>query len=719
MPREKSIFKLVDKYIESIEQREVKMNFRIYFATVLFIVLFALGCSSGSPGGDGIIPGNDEADYRSADGLSNINILGLYNVVINPSSGTVEAVPGRMADGVLNILGYLEPPPSQNLSVDFETLEIDQYFNMVSVDIVLTNPLDTDLFTGFEVRGVVFGPEVTNADGKTRWLNPEEFSGMPWGYQDGLLGTPDSYANFERLHNGYKLFTDAYPSPIMLEDMRMFDDPYAHWLDGEIEPEDTYFKPQEVKRAHYELDFGDDPGDFLIFNYAIIANYAFPDGGSWEPSDFPLEAHCPEPFLVTVEVYDNDFYYGMSGDGGDVTLGVRVYDWRDPDANHVTIESQGLGIAQTSSTACIPDDNGISSVYIFEDVPGAPTSYGWHKLNVTITDPLTYGEGYFLGSMPQSHLLYGENITVLYETEMEIRYFEDDIQCRQLGLIGYDDSSGEGEGVAAYNIYVNIGDDTPVDYVELDTTALGLGIQTAYSTKGGWGYVFPVNNDIGLDPGPVSVDYTIHLQGGGEISNNGSIYIVDGIPDPMFTYSVDYGSYGTIGGIDYTGSDFTLAGFEVDLTFLSDGVDTDIDEFRWIVVATTNTPVSPFIGTNYILPCPNDDPSPQDLPYYWTNAEAPSYDLSSVGEPPNIALRVLHLRPGASVNMSGHPAWMHLEAILVGVRNGADDVLLQSVHIAWIYETVMQGGMIYNGLPGGSNYARDIIARDFPDYNFQ
>ena len=49
-----------------------------------------------------------------------------------------------------------------------------------------------------------------NPDGYSRWWNPAEFpnNGTIFGYNDGLLGAPDSYADYNNTLNGYKYFCD-------------------------------------------------------------------------------------------------------------------------------------------------------------------------------------------------------------------------------------------------------------------------------------------------------------------------------------------------------------------------------------------------------------------------------------------------------------------------------------------------------------------------------
>jgi hypothetical protein len=135
--------------------------------------------------------------------------FGLWNIVIDKATGSVDVTEIRNGNKIINVLGFMEPPPFVNLNIDWGTLVIDPPTNTIAVDVIFTHPfVGLDEFTGFDVRGVVFGPEVTNCDGLTVIPSPEYFTGEPFGYMDGALGAPDSYANYHGLA-GYKYFADG------------------------------------------------------------------------------------------------------------------------------------------------------------------------------------------------------------------------------------------------------------------------------------------------------------------------------------------------------------------------------------------------------------------------------------------------------------------------------------------------------------------------------
>jgi len=679
-----------------------------------------MGCSGGSSDGNPAIPDDGQGIQKSAAGKSNLAVLGFYTVCIDKAAGTIEAVPHREAQDVLNVLGFLEPPPYENLTIDFDTLEFDPVENYVGVDVILTHPLNKSFFTGFEVRGVVFGPEVTNADGATRWMNPTEFSGMPYGYQDGALGAPDYYANYENLYNGYKLFCDAYPSPMYEGD----------WDGGDVEiwdtfdPLDTYFSAGESKSAHYDLDFGVDPGDFMIFNYAIIANYAFPGGsGPWSPEDFPLNAHCPEPFLIGVELYENESYWDPPyGAGGTILMGVRVYDWTNPEANDVMISAPELGIPMALPTEYVPGDDGISGVYLFDlDVLNGD-GVGYYPLTITVTDPMTYGGAYFLGAMPATHDLYGEPISVTIDSPVYLRDVDIFIDHGQAGYLTYDIPSGEGAGHAGYGFMVEWAG-IEVSSVMLETGVLGDGVEYAFERKGEGGFIFHLNNDVGMEPGEYAMNYNVHFMNGHDVTGVAFAAVIDKAaePDPIFTHSVTYGDYGNIGDIDLYAVTDAVCGINYDKKF-KPKKDTDCDEYRWIQVISTNDPVTAGAPGSYVDPYGNDGtPAESGDPYYWNDAEAASENTAADGKPGNPKFWDKPRRPTHLIPCKLKYAWWHAELALVCVRNGKPDKVLRSEHIYFFKDkkTGKVDSGSYDGKDGGSKHFRETLKKDFPDYEFE
>jgi len=678
---------------------------------VLFLIL---GCSGGSHDGDSILPDNGKTNLpKEALGKSNLGMLAFYTVSIDRGTGAIEAVPHRGAQDVLNVLGFLEPPALENLTIDFKSLEVDPAGNYVGVDVILTHPLDSNYFTGFEVRGVVFGPEVTNADGSTRWLNPSDFSDLPWGYTDGMLGTPDSYAHYADTYNGYKLFTDAYPMPMRDADWNGEED-VSGWDNFDLH--DTSFGAGESKSAHYDLDFGDDPLDFLIFNYAVIANYAFPTGpGPWNPEDFPLNAHCPEPFLIGVEMYDNESYWDMGAAGGHISMGVRVHDWVNPTADVVQVSIPGLGIPAALPSSFIPCDDGISGVFLFDLAVTSGSGVGYYPMTVRVTDPMTYGQAYFLDGMPTSHSLYNEHISVTISTQILLNDVDIFVDPYQMGYLYYDSGTSEGGGHAAYAIRVEW-PGIKINSVELDTTKIGMGVQFAYAPKGDAGYIFPLNNDADIKPGKYAIQYAVHFANGwNEFGDDEiEIYYPPQVPPPVKMIPVAYG--GGIGSIHLNTFAEATCGVNINKTFESNGTPNDCAEYQWIQVITTNAPLNGGSDGGYVDPNPNDDGEP----FYWTDDESDDHNTAGAGQKRNPAFSDAPRRPASNIPPNPDPTWWHAELILVCVRLGQPDVLLNSEHYFYFKHadgTVDSGQ--YEGEDGGSEHARGVIGGEFPGYDFE
>ncbi len=688
------------------------------FSLVLLFAIFIYGCSSGA---GGINPGEPGSGIRdAASGKSNLMLCGFYTVTIDRSSGEVDLVPHRRVQGALNVLGFMEPPPLEDLTIDFDSLEIDPAGNYVGVDVILTHPMDDSFFTGFEVRGVVFGPEVTNADGATRWLNPAEFSSLPWGYQDGLLGAPDYYAHYDHLYNDYKLFTDSYPDPVLQSVWNG-----EPWYDGDVDPLDTSFQAGESKSAHYDLDFGDDPGDFLIFNYAILANYAFPPGdGPWAPEDFPVNAHCPEPFMVAVEMYENDSFWDPPyGAGGTMHMGVRVFDWVQPEGNSALVSIPGLGINNASPISYTQDSgNELSWVFEFELNVTTGSGVGFYPMFVSVTDAMTYGEGYFLDGMGASHPLYNEPISMSIETQAKLNGTDIFVDPYVIGYLTYDDTAGEGKGHAMVDIRVDwpgIG----VNSVELDASALGKGVMIATATKGEGNYIFHLDNDAGVTPGDINMGFTVHFSNFTDF-NDIVLLVIHPFPwppgGPLNSIPVAHPEYGGIGTIYLDFFKEATCGVNMGKHFEPNSTTTDCAEYRWIQVITTDAPIHPAAGNSYVDPWPNDDPLGIPNPYYWTDGEAADANISSPFGTPSAAFSDGPRRPKEEIPPNPDPTTWHAELILVCVRPGLPDVLLHS-ETYWFQKhsdgTVDSG--IADGVDGGSEHARDVLRSDFGGYLFE
>ncbi len=197
----------------------------VAFTLIVAAAMLILGCSGGNA--VPVTPGNEmiaEAAWNTQ--KDNYILWGLWQFKADPEAQTLEAVQLRGADTHLNALRFLEPPAYAYLTI--ENLQFNG--NVIDVDIGLRHPfLGLDKFTGFDVCGVLISngsvsgfddpalimtgtgdTRLLNPDGYTRWWNPAEFphGGTMYNYIDGLLGSPDAYADYNSTINAYKYFSD-------------------------------------------------------------------------------------------------------------------------------------------------------------------------------------------------------------------------------------------------------------------------------------------------------------------------------------------------------------------------------------------------------------------------------------------------------------------------------------------------------------------------------
>ncbi len=166
------------------------------YILVCFSLLTALGCSSASSPIEPFIDGNHAQNKDISGGTG---LWGIFEFAVDLENHDLQIAELRNSDNTLNVLSFLEPPKHAYVTYDSGTLIIEPAQNYVGVDVILTNPFVTpkNRFMGFDVRGLVIGPNVLNADGCTPLMNPTEFEGEPYGYVDGLLGSPNSAVGYD------------------------------------------------------------------------------------------------------------------------------------------------------------------------------------------------------------------------------------------------------------------------------------------------------------------------------------------------------------------------------------------------------------------------------------------------------------------------------------------------------------------------------------------
>ncbi len=312
---------------------------------VMIFASLIIGCSGS---GNAIAPENKDVGIAQEPALSSHSPWGLWQFACNPAAGTVEYVEMRDAQLHLNALKFLEPPANLYL-----TLESPPHYtgNVLTIDIGLRHPfLGMNTYTGFDACGILIADasyhpsekpglliggegdtRITNADGYSRWWNPTEFpynAAQPIsGYIDGLLGVPDSVADFSGILNSYKYFCDELDDP---------DDPMS-----DIDPESrgVFSAGQKnVRTYRIELD------NSYIFNYAIDACWAQPVDPNPPievPDDFGENANRPEAWNISVHEIDNSLFYDVDEQegGGSAQLSIDVYDWFNAEMNTVSIYS--------------------------------------------------------------------------------------------------------------------------------------------------------------------------------------------------------------------------------------------------------------------------------------------------------------------------------------------------------------------------------------------
>jgi len=317
-------------------------GFTTLFAALLVGTLLVSCSTSNSPV---ITP--DPLPREASDISSSHMLAGLYQFYVDPATQTFEYTQMRYSSMHLNVLVFLEPQPLLYLTIEGGVIFDFENYTM-QCDIGLTHPfLGLNEFAGFDVKGICIsradladdtpstllkmpGPStlrLTNADGYSRMWNPDEFPFDPdhhlFTYKDGMLGSPDSYGQYDAQLNGYKYFCDSLGPG----------DPVASMdLDQR-----GLFSPGAKNVRTYMLSIPQG----LIFNYAIDANWEFPKGPApWEvPDAYSLSANSPEAYNIECDI-TGTMYSGNYGSNMD--LSISVYDHQPGTVQYVFVESKYL-----------------------------------------------------------------------------------------------------------------------------------------------------------------------------------------------------------------------------------------------------------------------------------------------------------------------------------------------------------------------------------------
>jgi len=377
---------------------------------ILILILSAsMGCASGDPVApdDCMLSETPAVSGHTASSVSARHLWGVWDIGINTGTGEVDIVPARQAELHVNALALLEPPPMMDLTIDTDTLVVDIPANYCSVDVLLTHPFPgLDEYTGFDVRGIVLmpgsdlqysdwslvlssesDPHLINADGYTRWWNPREFP-MPglFGFNDGLIGKPGGAGLFTATVNGYKLFANGLGALDEISDM----------------PTDLRgaFTAGAANRRNFEISFGENPKDWLTFQYAVDASWVEPvDPFSPDvPEDFPLSANAIEGYHTEVrEVSNNLWWLDGIGMGGSLVMEVDIYSWRLDEIKQVAFDAPSI-ISSPATGVKIPGSGGDPddppySTWMIEVLPETIESSGTKDFVITAQTEAEYNQG--------------------------------------------------------------------------------------------------------------------------------------------------------------------------------------------------------------------------------------------------------------------------------------------------------------------------------------
>jgi len=313
----------------------------ILLSCVLTATLGFYGCSGGSDPVAADMSSHLTPDISRVSSSSRI-LWGVYEVTLDPISGTAEVIAPRSAEFTCNVTNFLQPPMSTHLIdiiIDEQLTDFDTGYVVCHVSLSHPFPWEKK-FRGFDVRGIVMGGgsdgldydqhmihagendlTLLNADGYTRWWNASEFItyGNLFGYIQGKLATPDFHPSATL--NAYKYFADSIDK--------------NDEVDPDPETRGTFGTVPGTNTRIYELQFPMDNGlPEYRFAYAVDASWYDPDpsGGPYFPVDsFPPEANMAEAFNVRVtDAGSTAWYVDENHNGGYLVLDIEVFDWQMP-----------------------------------------------------------------------------------------------------------------------------------------------------------------------------------------------------------------------------------------------------------------------------------------------------------------------------------------------------------------------------------------------------
>ncbi|HDS30604.1 MAG TPA: hypothetical protein ENN67_06110, partial [Firmicutes bacterium] len=286
-------------------------------------------------------PLTDSSRPAASSGSGHV-LWGLWDVIIDPSDGSVEIIPLREAAFNANVTMFMQPPMSpynllgitMNPATDFSTGYVD-------CNVTLQHPFKAlAQFRGFDVRGIFLSDgslavqsvpgllraapddaRLLNADGYTRWWNALEFGpeGKIFGFQMGAAGIkfyPTATVN------PYKYFADALGQSELVENLNP-------------STRGTFSTSKGANTRNYLIQFPMSGGvPVFRFQYAIDASWDPPDQ-AFAPS-YPIEAfnesaQMREAYHIKMQDDGSTAYWIDSNNfGGELKLAIEIFDWQTP-----------------------------------------------------------------------------------------------------------------------------------------------------------------------------------------------------------------------------------------------------------------------------------------------------------------------------------------------------------------------------------------------------
>ena len=296
-----------------------------------------MGCSGGG-GGSPVMPGLTGTDLEmtpaegghEAGGLANKSnhfLWGMWNLRVNADHTAIEVIPIRVAAFHVNVVGYLENPPGNQL-IKIVNVSMSQDDTLL-VDVQLIHPFPGSMnLTGRDVRGIA----IFDADAKGQQF-PATFvtdvDKQPASiYASRMLLNADGFTTFwnrwmfsvveHPQMNGYIVGNLSTPGePFIKGNLHGFK---AYWTD----PIYRIFQSNQAATRTFEIDPPKGPFEFA---YAVDASWdvplKIPVGDPW--NDFGTSANCPEPYQISATVIANS----LTKTGGTATVQFDVFDWQD------------------------------------------------------------------------------------------------------------------------------------------------------------------------------------------------------------------------------------------------------------------------------------------------------------------------------------------------------------------------------------------------------